>query len=144
VKPNYIYNTLVIVGTGTTDTDTALFVSGATQSTSFYSGTTELTQVFSSIFRSFGNNQTISSNQTVDNNKRYLVDATSGNITLTLPDAATIGDFEIDVKKIDSSSNSVIIDASGSDVVDGATGATINSQYETVTIVGNGSAYYIF
>lgn len=144
MKPNYIYNTLVIVGTGTTDTDTALFVSGATQSTSFYSGTTELTQVFSSIFRSFGNNQTISSNQTVDNNKRYLVDATSGNITLTLPDAATIGDFEIDVKKIDSSSNSVIIDASGSDVVDGATGATINSQYETVTIVGNGSAYYIF
>lgn len=144
MKPNYIYNTLIVVGTGITETDTALFVSGATRATAFYSGNTELTQVLNGVYKSFGNNQTITSSQAAENNVRYLADATSGNLTLTLPDAATTGNFEIEVKKIDSSLNSVIIDASGSDTVDGATGATINSQYEAVTIVGNGTAYYVF
>lgn len=87
-----------------------------------------------------------SSNYTIDpDNDRYiLVDASGGNITISLPsasDAENKGVFEI--KKTDSSSNLVIIDGNGSETIDGSTTVTINVQYEAISIVSNGTEWFI-
>ena len=72
-----------------------------------------------------------------------LVDATSGEVTLTLPTVATSVGVKLDVKKIDSTENNVIIDGSGSETIDGVTTQTLSSQYENLTIVSNGTEWFI-
>jgi hypothetical protein len=72
-----------------------------------------------------------------------LVDATSGNITITL-DAASGNTRRIYVvKKIDATANTVTIARSGSDTIDGATSKVLSSQYSGYVIQSNGSNYYI-
>jgi hypothetical protein len=67
------------------------------------------------------------------------VDATSAAVTVTLPLSASWRGREIRVKKMDSSGNAVTVSRSGSDVVDGATSASLASQYDAVTIVADGT-----
>lgn len=67
-----------------------------------------------------------------------LVDATSGNITITLPDASLLTGYDgkrFDVKKIDSSANTVTIqDAAGNDI-DFAATFVISSQGDSVSLI---------
>lgn len=78
-----------------------------------------------------------------DRNKVFLVDSTSGNITLTLPAAATVGSgFTIAVKKV-VSANSVIIDGNASETIDGAVTKTLSTQYDAVVIACDGSNWSI-
>ena len=72
-----------------------------------------------------------------------LCDATSGNIIANLPAASTCSGMFYTVKKIDSSANTVTVDPNGSDTIDGGLTAVINYQYTSVTIVSNGSTWYI-
>lgn len=52
----------------------------------------------------------------------YLIDCTSGNVTLVLPDIAQMTDgFPIIVKKIDTSANSVSVQVTGTQYIDVAT-----------------------
>lgn len=60
-------------------------------------------------------------------------DATSGNVSITLP-AATGGKREIEAKKIDSSANTCTLARAGSDTIDGATSIVLSTQYATARI----------
>ncbi len=79
-------------------------------------------------------------------NKNQLVpvDATSGNITVNLLAAATATDgFEIAIKKIDNSSNTVIIDGNASETIDGSTTLTLTGENDTVLLVCDGSNWFV-
>jgi hypothetical protein len=70
-------------------------------------------------------------------------DATSGSITINLPAASSSTGRTLVVKKTDGSVNSVIIDGSGAETIDGAATATITTQYESITIVCDGTEWWI-
>lgn len=72
-----------------------------------------------------------------------FADATSGNVTITLPAAASFGGYRFHVKRIDNASNTCTVARSGSDTIDGQTSFTIDQQYTSVMVVSNGSAWYI-
>jgi hypothetical protein len=66
------------------------------------------------------------------------VDTSSGNITITLTALATIGaDFKVAVAKMTSDSNTVTIQRSGSDTINGGTSFVLDTQYDTVNLVGD-------
>jgi hypothetical protein len=72
----------------------------------------------------------------------YLVDTTSGSVTVTLPTAKEAKGEWIVFKKI-ASAHSMIIDGNGSETIDGTTSHTINGKYDTHEIVSDGTAWYI-
>jgi len=71
------------------------------------------------------------------------VDATSGNITLTLLPAADVKNRVYYIKKIDSSSNTVTIDGNGGETIDGATTKVISSQFVSHLIISTGTEWWI-
>jgi hypothetical protein len=68
----------------------------------------------------------------------YPVNATGGNITVTLPKASVYKFKKYCVKKTDSSSNTVTVGVTGSDTIDGASTAVISTQYENMIFVSDG------
>jgi hypothetical protein len=72
-----------------------------------------------------------------------FADATSGNVTITLPLAASFSGYSFFVKRIDNAANSCTIGRSGSDTIDGATSFVLDTQYFAVRLVSNGSNWYI-
>lgn len=70
-------------------------------------------------------------------------DATSAGFTITLPAAASNTGKVFYIKKIDSSANAVTIDGNASETIDGAATVTITLQYESLTIVCDGSNWHI-
>tara|TARA_R110000868_G_scaffold62962_3_gene189957 strand:- start:10856 stop:12025 length:1170 start_codon:yes stop_codon:yes gene_type:complete len=70
-------------------------------------------------------------------------DATSGAITVNLPAAASSTGKVLTIKKTDSSTNAITLDGNASETIDGATTTTLNTQYESVKIVCDGSNWYI-
>lgn len=68
-------------------------------------------------------------------------DTAGGAVTVTMLAAATAGDsYELTIKKLGTTGNVVV---SASDNIDGASTATLTNQYESITVVCNGSTYYI-
>lgn len=68
------------------------------------------------------------------------VTTTSGNITMTLPTIGStgIGDgFKIAITKWTGDTNTVTVNRSGSDTINGATSYSINSQYSVATFVAD-------
>lgn len=88
-----------------------------------------------------------SANYTVQSSDRdflFKVDATLGTTTITLLPAATAGDgFQLNFKKIDSTSNTVIIQANGAETIDGVNTLILSSQYQQAAITCDGTAWYI-
>lgn len=72
-----------------------------------------------------------------------FADATSGNVTITLPTASSNSGYRFYIKRIDNSGNTCSVVRSGSDTIDGQTSVTISGQYDSYTIVSNGSLWYI-
>jgi hypothetical protein len=72
-----------------------------------------------------------------------FADASSGGVTITLPVASGLSGYRFYVKRIDSSGNSCSVTRSGSDTIDGATSQSLDLQYTSLTIVSNGSNWYI-
>jgi hypothetical protein len=72
-----------------------------------------------------------------------LVDATSGNLTVTLPLAADASDRRYTVKKIDVSANTVTIDGDGAETIDGSATQVLTTQYARITVQCDGSAWWI-
>lgn len=67
----------------------------------------------------------------------------SGNITATLPAVATVPiGKRYEFKRIHAS-NSLIVDGSGSETIDGATTKTLGSQYAHLTVVNSGTEWNI-
>ena len=77
------------------------------------------------------------------NDNVALCDCTSNAITINLPAASTASGLQYHIKKIDSSSNTVTVDADGTETIDGALTQVISAQYESITIVCDGSNWHI-
>lgn len=85
--------------------------------------------------------ETITTSKTADKDIT-LVNATSANVTVSLPENATTGRVMI-VKRTDASSNDVVIQRTGSDTIDGSTSWQLYYRYETLTFVSDGANWYI-
>jgi hypothetical protein len=87
---------------------------------------------------SFGAGITTVTGNTTLNTTHYtiLCDATSGNITITLPTASTVTQRIYIIKKIDVSANTVSFTTA-----DGA--ITLSTQWAGKQIQSNGTSYYI-
>lgn len=81
--------------------------------------------------------QVYTSNTTLDWTKplNAIVDATSGNITISLTSTTEIG-LTFTIKKIDASANTVTI----SGTIDGATNYTLTSRYSWVTVISTSTS----
>lgn len=73
----------------------------------------------------------------------YLIDASSGNITVTLPAAGGAGNRGFIFKRIDGTTNTVTIDGNASETIDGALTVTIDQQYGSLTISCSTNWYII-
>ena len=72
-----------------------------------------------------------------------LCNAASGSITLNLPTAVGVVGKTYNIKKIDSSENMVSVVSSGSQKIDGRASQDIYSQYVSITVVSDGSNWWI-
>lgn len=78
-----------------------------------------------------------------DNGKIFLVDSTAASRTITLPAATVAAGFQITVKKMDTSSNTVTIARAGSDTIDGDTSAVLSQSYDSITVTSDGTSQWI-
>jgi len=72
-----------------------------------------------------------------------LADGTSNPITITLPVAANVTDRVYFIVKTDASANTIIIDASGAETINGATTQTLSGQFENISMVCDGTSWHI-
>lgn len=72
-----------------------------------------------------------------------LCNCADGAITLNLPAAASSTGFEFTATKIDSTINTVTIDGSGAETINGAATQVISAQWTSATIACDGSGWYI-
>ncbi len=75
-------------------------------------------------------------------NKTILVDASSAPVTITLPSVAFFEADPINIKKIDASGNNVTIDGDGP-TIDGAATKVITTQYDVVSLVSDGTNWWL-
>jgi len=71
-------------------------------------------------------------------NMVFLVDSSSGNITVTLPSAADVTDQNVTIKKTDAVN---IVTISGSETIDGSASFVLSSQ-ESVVLYSTGSEFF--
>lgn len=76
-------------------------------------------------------------------NDIILNNATSAAITNTLPTAVGISGKVFYIKKIDSSGNTVTINTTSSQTIDGVTSKIMSTQYNSLTVVSDGSNWYL-
>ena len=72
----------------------------------------------------------------------YLVTTSGGSVTLTLPPARTVPGFRLDAKKL-TAANTMTLDGAGSETIDGAATLAVTTQWESVTLVSDGTAWYL-
>lgn len=80
-----------------------------------------------------------------DDGKTFYVDASAGNVTITLPALASVTDaFQVTVVKIDESDNQVIIDGDGSEPIDGDVSKYLTAPFTAMTVKAaqSGSTYW--
>lgn len=75
----------------------------------------------------------------------YLIiaDAAAGAITMTLPPAALVPGRIYAFKRINSGGNAVIVDGYAAETIDGAATHTLTPQWNSLTIMSNGVAWFI-
>ena len=73
-----------------------------------------------------------------------LIDATAGNILVNLPSPPLSAGRILYAKKIDSSANTVTLDQNGSETVDDGTQYVLYNQYESVTLICDGTDWFVF
>jgi hypothetical protein len=67
-----------------------------------------------------------------------LVDASGGDVTISLPAASLRPGRMLEVKKIDDSANVVTVDAAGADLIDGEPNFELLFEDEAVPIISDG------
>ena len=82
----------------------------------------------------------VTADYSASSNEFVLADASAGAIIITLPTPAA--NARVAVKKIDSSTNEVIVDA-GTSKIDGSTTFTLKTQYEAYVFYCDGADWYI-
>lgn len=83
--------------------------------------------------------QNISSSQAITTGNIYFVDASAGEVILTITTPASSG--TLTVKKIDSTSNAIYVQSGL--LIDGNATAEISTEDESIDIVYTGTTYYI-
>jgi len=95
-----------------------------------------------------GTTELITTDLTVDLGdieKTILGDASSADITVNLPAISGLAKgFRLNVKKTDSSSNAVTLDAAGSETIDGAATLSLSNQYAAASVVADGSDWQVY
>ena len=87
---------------------------------------------------------TVTENYTVLTTDRVILcDVSGGEITITLPAAASSEDQNVYVKKIDISDNTVTIEPNEEELLDGETNAEIYVPYTSLHVVCDGTSWYI-
>ena len=79
----------------------------------------------------------------VDDDDVIICDATSAAFTVTLPVAADNIGKTYHIKKIDISANAITVDGNGSETIDDGATAIITTQYECITVVSDGTEWWI-
>jgi hypothetical protein len=72
-----------------------------------------------------------------------LCNSTAGAVTVTLPPAALVPGRIYVFKRINAGANNVVVDGYASETIDGATTYTLSSQWAGVTVMSNGTAWFI-
>lgn len=73
-----------------------------------------------------------------------LCNATTGQFTITLPSMSLAENQQYIIKKIDATSNRIIISGSGNQTIDGLAGRALRVQYESLTVTNDASTgWYI-
>lgn len=76
-------------------------------------------------------------------NYSIIVDATSGTKIITMPLANSAKNLIIGVTKKDATTNSVTIQASGTDLICGATSHALLRQYEVLNFISDGTSWQL-
>ncbi len=84
----------------------------------------------------------INTNYTAADETILIADASSGNITITLPAASSVDGRTYTIKK-STAANQVIVDGNGGETIDGAATKTLSAQYAKLTIVSNGGNWFV-
>jgi len=84
----------------------------------------------------------ISANYTAADGEALAVDASAGAVTITLPSPSS--GARVRVKKTDASSNTVTVQPSGSETIDGASSHTISQKNEAYEYVSDGTNWLIW
>jgi hypothetical protein len=125
------------------DTDTSLT---ANSDTKIASQKATKTYVDSAITGSVGTMpyDSVSTDTTLDTTYSVVaVDASGGDVDITLPSAVGIEGRTFSVKKIDSSSNSVRVNAAAAEAIDGSATATIRVRYVSITVISDNADWHI-
>ena len=86
----------------------------------------------------------VTADYTVSANDSFIkVDATAAPVTITLMLASSGKEKRLTIKKIDSSANAVTVDGNGSETIDGATTVSLPSQYNSVSIMSDGTEWWV-
>jgi hypothetical protein len=72
-----------------------------------------------------------------------IADAAAASFTLTLPTAVGNTGKVYWVKKIDATANTVTIDGDGAETIDGAATAVLTTQYEAITVISDGTEWWV-
>jgi len=72
-----------------------------------------------------------------------LINAVSANVSAALAAASGLEHKIYTFKRVDSSSNTAAVTPNGSDTIDGSSPFDLSSQYQFITIVSNGTNWYI-
>jgi hypothetical protein len=77
-------------------------------------------------------------------NTVYICNATAGNVTLVLPDAATASarSYVYVVKKADASANACVVTPQGGDTVDGSNRLALNTYLGASTLMASAPGYW--
>lgn len=73
----------------------------------------------------------------------YLVDASGGAVTITLPPAKDAKGEWVLIKKTNSGTPNVTVDGDGSETIDGSTTLTISGHNDHYKIASNGISWYV-
>lgn len=72
-----------------------------------------------------------------DTHHTIIVDATAGNVIVTLPATTSITGRRYEIKKVDATANVVTIQADAGDTIDGAASYNLTAQYQTRVIAAS-------
>ena len=91
------------------------------------------------------NNTVVSSDYTVPDSmsSRVFVNTALGNRNITLPDASTMGPYQVVAIKTTSDVNTVVVQTPGAETINGQSTYTMTNQYESATFVTEGNDWYI-
>ena len=99
--------------------------------------------LFRKTIKAFLSTVAVSGYTQLESEEIITVDATLAASIITLLSAANRTGQQIIIKKIDVSANTVTIDPSGAETIDGAATNVLSSQYDSITLVSDGTNWII-